>query len=255
MTASDVTESDQRKETWKAIPGFPGYEASDNSVWRMEDGRVVQVSGGIRSIDRTVGTRRLKGTLLAGRLNSGRGNRYVMVNMTDGDGNRRTMLAHLMILLAHRGEPGPGQETLHDPKRGPLWCRVPEDMRYGTKKENAADIAAAGTLKTPATVPCVNHDRCGGMVVREGSRCLPCAIEVGKEAAAMLSAGLVLDEVARRLGYKSSPWVEKLARAHGGFTGPLPQARPRPRVRRQPWPQRAVATLRYRLRSGKGDGK
>jgi hypothetical protein len=250
-----TTDSDQRIETWKPIPGFPGYEASDNSVWLAGPDRLVQVSGGIRSVDRMVGSRRLKGALLTGRLNNGRGERYVLVNMTDDDGKKRTMLAHLVILLAHVGPRPEGMETLHS-ERGPLWCRVPEDMRYGTKKENAADIAAAGTLKTPATVPCVNHDRCGGMVVREGSRCLPCAIEVGKEAAAMLSAGLVLDEVARRLGYKSSPWVEKLARTHGGFTGPLPQPRVRqPRVRRQPWPQRAIATLRYRIRSGRGNGK
>lgn len=245
MTASDVTASDQRAETWKPVPGCSGYEASDNSVWRVDGDRLIQVSGGIRSVDRISGTRRLKGVLLKGRLNN---SGYVLVNVTNDEGVKLTRLAHRVILLAHRGECPDGQETLHS-ERGPLWCRYPEDIHYGTKKENAADIAAAGTLKTPATYPCVNHERCGGMVVNPGRRCLPCVMEVGKEAAAMLEAGLVLDEVTRRLGYQSNAWVEKLARNYGGFTGPLPQARPR--APRQPWPQRAMATLRYRLRIGR----
>ena len=249
MTASDLTESDQRAETWKPIPGCSGYEASDNSAWRLDElAKLVQVSGGIRSVDRIDGRgRHLKGVLLKGRLNGAadRGDRYVVVNVTDDEGVKRTVLAHRVILLAHVGECPEGMETLHS-ERGPLWCRVPEDIRYGTKPENAADRAAAGTAKTPATYPCVNHERCGGMVVKEGSRCLPCVQAVGREAALMLNDGVGLDEVARRLGYQNSAWVHKLARNFGGYAGTQAEAR----AQHQPWLRRVTTTLRRLLGGG-----
>jgi hypothetical protein len=238
-----VTQRDQRAGTWKPIPGCSGYEASDNSVWRPgDDGKLVQVTGGIRSIDRIAGGKRLRGVLLKGRLNS---SGYVLVNVTDDEGVKRTVIAHRVILLAHVGECPEGQETLHS-ERGPLWCRVPEDMRYGTKPENAADRKAAGTAKTPATYPCVNHERCGGMVVKDGSRCLPCVQEVGREAAAMLDDGVGLDEVTGRLGYRNPAWVHKLACQFGGYTGTQAKAR----AQRQPWSRRVMTTLRRILSRG-----
>jgi hypothetical protein len=207
------------------------------------------VSGGIRSVDRTTGGRRYKGVLLSGRLNNSRGGGYVMVNMTDDTGAKRTMLAHRVILLTHAGECPEGLETLHS-KRGSLWCRVPEDMRYGTRKENVAQLVAEGHVRAPLNFPCINHDRCGGMAANPGRRCLSCVREAGCQAAQMLEAGVSLDEVTRMLGYKGYSWVYKIARDFGGYTGSLDEAR----SQRQRWPLRVMTTFRHWRRSRGGDG-
>ena len=178
-----TTDSDQRPETWKAIPCFSKYEASD--------------LGRVRSV-RT-------GNVLATRVsNSG----YLLVKLYDDDARQQTRTVHSLVLLTFAGPRPDGMETLHG-LGGPLDNRWPENLRYGTKKENAADQAAAGTARRPATHPCVNHERCGGMVVNQGSRCLPCVAAVGDRAAAMLSAGMSLDAATRRLGYSNAEWVFK----------------------------------------------
>ena len=217
-----MTASDQRTETWETIPGFSKYEAGD--LGRVRSART--------------------GNVLATRpSNSG----YLLVKLYDDNGKQQTKTVHGLVLLTFAGPRPDGQETLHGPG-GPLDNRWPENIRYGTKPENAADRAAAGTAKTPAAYPCVNHGRCGGMVVKEGSRCLPCVTEVGERAAAMLDDGVGLDEVARRLGYQNAAWVHKLACNFGGYSKPVAHAR----AQRQPWPRRVMATLRYRLRIGRG---
>lgn len=213
------TDSDQRPEVWKAIPGFSKYEASD--------------LGQVRNVS--------TGKLLAARVGT---HGYLEVKPYDDGGKRQTRTVHGLVLLTFAGPCPAGQETLHGPG-GPLDNRWPENLRYGSKAENHADQAAAGTAKRPM-VPCVNHERCGGMVAKQGSRCLPCAAEVGERAAAMLGAGMGLETVTRRLGYTSPDWVFKLAARHGGYLGTSAHARAQGRR----WPQRAAATLRYRLRSG-----
>ena len=215
-----TTDSDQRPETWKAIPCFSKYEASD--------------LGRVRSV-RT-------GNVLATRVsNSG----YLLVKLYDDDARQQTRTVHSLVLLTFAGPRPDGMETLHG-LGGPLDNRWPENLRYGTKKENAADQAAAGTARRPATHPCVNHERCGGMVVNQGSRCLPCVAAVGDRAAAMLSAGMSLDAATRRLGYSNAEWVFKLAARHGGYAQPIQHARAQGRR----WPQRLTATLRYHLSGG-----
>lgn len=238
MTASDVTASDIRtEEAWKPIPGFSGYEASDNSVWRRDGDGVVQVSGGIRSVDRMIGGRQLKGVLLKGRLNnSHRGGGYVIVNMTDDTGTKRTMLAHLMILLAHRGAPGEGQETLHDPKRGRLWCRVPEDMRYGTRLENLEDWKLNNGAKPKPPKSCA---RCGGPFTGNGRRCHPCVVSIGQEAARLLQGGVTLGAAAEQLEYPSVDGLHTLAVKYGGYG-----------IERSHWSQRVIATVRHLLPGG-----
>jgi hypothetical protein len=232
---------------WAQVPGARYYEASHRG-------------NGIRSLDRTVSGRRLRGKVLSTAPGS---SGYPKAKITRDDGAIITGYVHGFVLAAHAGPCPDGLETLHG-KGGPLdsrYCGCPAaectegNLRYGSHEANVGETIAAGNARRPAAYPCINHERCGGMVVNPGRRCLPCAMEVGKQAAAMLRAGLVLDEVTRRLGYQSRPWMEKLARDYGGFTGPLPQARPQPRARRQPWPQRVMATLRYRLRIGRSNGK
>ena len=75
----------------------------------------------------------------------------------------------------------------------------------------------------PASFPCRNHVRCGGTVKNEGRRCLKCVAEVGRDAAALLNAGMGLADVAKRFGYTSTDWVFKLAAEHG-YAGTKAQA-------------------------------
>jgi hypothetical protein len=228
-----TTDSDRRTETWKPVPGFSAYEASDCSVWRVEDGRVVTVSGGIRSVDRTVAGRRLEGVLLTGRLNNSRGGGYVMVNMTDDTGAKRTMLAHRMILLAHVGECPEGLETLHDPARGRLWCRVPEDIRYGTRRENIDDWKKNNGAQPKPPKHCV---RCSAEFTGNGRRCHGCVTAIGQEAAALLRSGIPLGAAAEQLEYPSLEGLHTLAVKYGGY-GTVPPETPG-------WARRVMTTVR-----------
>lgn len=208
-----MTDSDRREEKWKPVPGCSAYEASDYSVWqRGEDGKLAQVSGGIRSVDRVSGNRRLKGQPIRARILANSGG-YAAVDLTDDTGTRRTMLVHRVILAAHDKPCPPGMETLHS-ERGPLWNRYPEDIRWGTKPENAADKPEPSVLD--ATYPCRNAPACGNLVVNEGRRCLDCVAEVGRQAADMRRAGRPWLEVAAHFG-NSEDWIRKLARKHGGY--------------------------------------
>ena len=124
------------EETWKSPAGFSAYEASDDSMWVLgEDGKPVQVTGGIRSVDRTVKGRFYRGTLLKVQIVANSGG-YAAVNVTDDQGVKRTMLVHRFILLAHVGECPPGMETRHL-RNDPLDCRW-------APGETAEDVLAAG---------------------------------------------------------------------------------------------------------------
>lgn len=236
MTTSEVTRSDQRVEKWKLVPGFSSYEASDYSVWQIGEEplippappRLIQVSGGIRSIDRVAGARRYKGTLLAGRLNS---SGYTLINMTDDEGNKRTMLAHKVILLAHCGEPEPGQESLHNPERGPLWCRVPEDLRWGTRAENIADWKTNNGAAPKPQKLCV---RCSCAFTGNGKRCHNCVVTIGEEATALLRSGETLARAAELLEYPSVDGLHTLAVKYGGYGVEPPS-----------WSQKVKTTLRH----------
>lgn len=216
-----TTDSDQRTETWKEIPGFPNYEAGD--------------LGHVRS--------NVTGKTLATRVsNSG----YLLVKPYDDFGKQQTRTVHSLVLLTFVGPRPPGMETLHG-KGGPLDNRWPENLRYGTKEENEADKDSMGTrTPVPKKHPCVNHERCGGMTANPGRRCLPCVTEVGKDAAALLNTGMPLDRVAEQLGYHNVEWVYALATRHGGYSKPITHARKDHR----PWPRRAMATIRERITIG-----
>jgi hypothetical protein len=109
---------------WLRAPGYSRYEASRHSVWaRGEDGKLVLVSGGIRNA---------KGTLMRPRV----GNKgYLLINLVDDGGVKRTLTVHKVILLAHAGECPPGQEALHEDD-DPLDNRYPLKLYYGTHELN-----------------------------------------------------------------------------------------------------------------------
>ena len=197
-TPSEVTASDTRPETWKPLPPpFSKYEVSFDGYG--PDQRPVRRIGTV--------------TGLATRPGNHGG--YLMVKLYDDDGKQQTKTAHSLVLLGGAGPCPPGLESRHldDDPLNNRWRPGSTDdevraaggnLVYGTKKQNAADQYRNGRPKTPpvAAYQCINHARCGGMVVNPGSRCLPCAKEVGAQAAAMLNAGVNLEDVATRLGYR-----------------------------------------------------
>lgn len=217
---------------WAPVPGFSRYEVSHRG------GGIRRRGGGRQPLKVSVGT-----------------HGYPEAQPYNDQGKQEKPTMHSLVLLGHAGPPPDGTETLHG-KGGPLdyrycGCGSPGctegNLRYDTHKVNVGETIAAGNARRPATVPCVNHDRCGGLVVNAGSRCLPCAEDIGVTAAAMLGAGMASDAVTRVLGYKSESWVLTLARRHGGYEGAPP--------RHQSWPKHVAAAVRYRLKIRKGDGK
>jgi hypothetical protein len=234
MTASSEVTVPSRppgwEETWKAAAGFSGYEASDDSTWTLgEDGKPVQVTGGIRSVDRVAGGRRCKGTLLKARTLSNSGG-YAAVNVTDDQGVKRTMLVHRFILLAHVGECPPGMETRHL-VNNPLDCRwapgetdkeviaAGGNIVYGTKLANAEDQYRNGRKRAEP-----KPDRlcilCGGAVTTNGRRCRPCVVDIGKQAAELLRADPDLARACELLQYPSEAGLHTLAAKHGGYGRP-----------------------------------
>jgi hypothetical protein len=109
---------------WKPVPGYSRYEASRNSLWtRGPGGKPVLASGGIRNA---------KGLLLAVRP-SNKG--YLLINLYDDGGVKRTLTVHKVILLAHAGECPAGQESLHEDD-DPFDNRYPLKLYYGTHALN-----------------------------------------------------------------------------------------------------------------------
>lgn len=216
-------------EQWKPIPGYYGYEASDQ--------------GRIRSVDRVVSGRRMRGTVLKSKIsNAG----YALVHVTADEGERKTRTVHRLVLAAHVGPCPEGMETLHGPG-GPLDNRL-ANLRYGTKPQNVRDTIDAGTWRPPpVTHECINFERCGNLVNSKGRRCRPCVETVGKQAAAMLNRGVNLEVVAGRFGYTGSDWVYSLAVEFGGYEGTKRAAR----LQRPSLSQRVTTTLRARI--GRGD--
>lgn len=185
---------------WKPVPGYSAYEWSHR--------------GRARSIDRTVKGRRYRGQLLTPRPNN---QGYLIVTVTGDDGAKKTVLLHRMVLLAHAGPPEPGHETLHGPG-GQRDNRWPENLRWGSRPENLADMAANRPPRQEKTpTPCLNHEYCGGYVTRGGRRCHDCVVGIGVLAADLLRRGVPLDKAAAELEYPSHAGLHTLAVKYGGY--------------------------------------
>jgi hypothetical protein len=150
---------------WLRPRGYSRYEASRHSLWRRgEDGKPVLVSGGIRNE---------KGLLMRPRV----GNKgYLLINLVDDTGVKRTLTVQKVILLAHAGEPEPGQEALHE-NDDPFDNRFPVNLYYGTHDVNERQklgnhwrrhAAAAGTPADP--VPLFSWRRLAPRLRRKASR-------------------------------------------------------------------------------------
>jgi hypothetical protein len=221
------------KETWKSPAGFSAYEASDDSVWTLgEDGKPAQVSGGIRSVDRTVRGRFYRGTLLKAKLVANSGG-YAAVNVTDDQGVKRTLLVHRFILLAHVGPCPEGMETRHL-VNDPLDCRwAPGEtaeevmasggnIMNGWPSEQSGDQFRNGSRRRAEPKPerrCVCCDAV--MDARaNGRRCHPCVVSIGKRAADLLWSGMDLAKACEELDYPSETGLHTLAKKYGGYGRP-----------------------------------
>jgi hypothetical protein len=185
---------------WKPIAGFPGYEASHR--------------GFVRSIDRKVGSRNLKGRVLKQRpSNQG----YQQVDMTDENGKQQTRPVHWCVLTAHAGERPPGHEALHE-RDNQLDNRYPESLSWGPPWKNREQRQQNSP---PAPKPAKECARCSEPFEGNGRRCHPCVKAIGKESARMLRSGVPLEDVAKRLDYPSVEGIHKLAVRYGGYGKPL----------------------------------
>lgn len=221
-------------ETWKPIPGFPGYEASDH--------------GNFRSLDRTTPSgRQCKGQLLSTRV-SNRG--YLLVDLRDAEGKKVTRSAHTVVLEAHDKPCPPGMEARHlddDPRNNRFVPGAEEESRarggnlfWGTKAQNREDRRRNAPPAPPKPLrECV---RCQGPLEGNGRRCHPCVVRIGKEASVLLSKGGTLSDAMKALDYPSAEGLHLLAVRYGGYG-----------ARKSWWSRSAkpkVVTLRKRM-SGK----
>lgn len=116
-------------EEWRPIPGFPGYEASDQ--------------GRVRSLDR-ISTGQLRnrvcGRLLAQQIKPGTG--YLSVHLTiNGRGFTRNV--HVLIAATFLGPRPERMDVCHG--NGERHDNRPENLRYDTRGANLRDSVAHGT--------------------------------------------------------------------------------------------------------------
>ncbi len=223
-------------ETWKSMAAlrFSSYEASDK--------------GRIRSLDRKVGDRQLKGKVLAARV-SNRG--YLLVNLTADDGAQVTRSVHSLILTTFDGPCPRGQEARHfnDDPLDNRWAPGDDDddrraaggnLAWGTPKQNAADKVRNGNRAAPAPPKaCV---RCQRPFKGNGRRCHECVAAIGQSAAELLQQGLSLGEACEALDYPSADGLHTLAVKYGGY-GVQPE-------RERSWLHHVIATIRDWLELG-----
>lgn len=114
-------------ETWKKIPGYPGYEASD--LGRIRSYKGVNQNAPMRKTPR----------LMKQRIPD---DGYPRVTIQNKDGKKVVRQVHLLIAKTFLG-PANGREVLHkDGKRG---NRKASNLYYGSHQRNMDDKYAHGT--------------------------------------------------------------------------------------------------------------
>lgn len=126
-----VEHAHDEKETWAAVPGAPGYEAS--------------TAGRVRSIDRQlVCGRRCLGTVLRPYI-TGRGYRLVRLRI---NGKTASKSVHAIVALTFIGpRPSPMHHVAHGD--GIPGNNALANLRYATPAENEADKVRHGTKFVP----------------------------------------------------------------------------------------------------------
>jgi hypothetical protein len=189
---------------------------------------------------------------------------YLRTNICTG-GKKEPVLVHHVVLAAFHPEARGDREARHlgQGAANRTWNWYPEGVTYGTRQENAFDKppevrsaaaragraaqTAAGMVSPRLTFPCRNHVRCGGMAANEGSRCGPCAAQVGVDAAILLRLGMPSQAVGEFFGCTGPAWVYDQAVKHGGYTGGRAEARMQ---HPSPWQRVRLVQVRRRIKRG-----
>lgn len=160
-------------ETWRAIPGYPGYEASDE--------------GNVRSLDRTTvskaGVSRLfRGKVLRLQDLTGRGYLYAGLWL---NGKLKYERVNRLVLLAFVGTPSsPDLQALHD--NDVKGDNRLSNLRWGTGTENSQDAIRNGIHPEASKTRCINdhpftaentYERPDG----KGRACRQCMLERGRK--------------------------------------------------------------------------
>ena len=119
------------EEIWKAIPGYEThYEASNNGRVRSKERVVFDVKDGQKR------RRVFKPRILSPNISAKHGRPSVMLSV---QGETKRILVARLVCLAFHGLPPEGKtNVLHQNDDG--MDNVPENLRWGTLKENAADM-------------------------------------------------------------------------------------------------------------------
>lgn len=121
-------------EQWRWVVGYEGYyEVSTLGNVRGVD-RVVERSDGVRI--------RLAGRAMKWHPHDG----YPSVRLTR-DSQSKLINVHRLVALAFLGQPGPGQEVCHND--GTRTNPALSNLRWGTRKENVADLIRHGAYVNP----------------------------------------------------------------------------------------------------------
>lgn len=122
-----------KKEIWKDVPGWVGFYQVSNR-------------GRVRSCYRKIIIRNPQGALrprtFRARILNPFGLNYFMVSFTRPQFSRKYFYVHELVAMAFLGPRPPAKEICHNngnPKDNSL-----ENLRYGTRKENAEDCTRHG---------------------------------------------------------------------------------------------------------------
>jgi hypothetical protein len=144
--------------TWVPIPGFPGYECSD-------DGR-------FRSLPRVQKRGTKSYTIVGGILKPKMKDGYLFVYL----GRRKQVACHRTICWAFNGPPPPDKEwTLH--RDGNKINNVPDNLYWGTPKDNGEDRVRHGMSQLPYKLKEGDHEE----IVRQFKNKEKTAVELGLE--------------------------------------------------------------------------
>lgn len=154
-------------EEWRPIPGFDGYEASNQ--------------GRVRSVERTVLTRNgqnrtYRGHVLSPSVNV---NGYLKLGLKG-----RTYRVHRLVALAFLGEPGPGMDACHND--GNRLNNRASNLRWDTRSANLFDRNKHGTDPNRNKTVCsrghaLREPNLLGWTVKRGWRgCLACSRAYGR---------------------------------------------------------------------------
>lgn len=125
-------------EVWRAIPGYPGYEASSlGRVRSIDRVRLVEYKDG------RITPMLLRGQLLAQTPTT---DGYLSVKIGIKGTNRATVRTHILIAATFLGPCPDGQEVRHDDND--RQNNREANLLYGTRTENSMDKLRHGTQPT-----------------------------------------------------------------------------------------------------------